>query len=556
MIRPFETFVVFVATLTAAVQPTLAGGHGPAGGHSIGGSVSRPAVRAPAAAPRINRATSPAQIQPAQRNSVTGTKPGAIQNATPAISPKNGTQTGIINRGQTPDAARNPIAGGNLNKNLGSTTLPGTASSALDNIRRRINDGGLPGMSASARAGADRHLTAQHHEHHDGDSHCDDETNRVPREPAPGSGGGSNRVPRQPDADNGDGSQRVSPQPAPHHVSPTTPSTGRTPPPVASTPSAPSHSTLPHNDSDGPVTPPSSNRPTAPQAPPHGSSPHNDSDQPVTPPSPNGPPPPATPSHGSSPQAPGTVVGDERKPLSNPPVPTPDDHRHVNPLPNEPHGKPIKIPRNNSTDGQAGQGGSDLTQIVGAISGLVGAIGSGGGSGGGDGGSVAPADGDFSEAPAAAPQPAPAELEVATASQPIERTDVKKLDIELTDVRLVDAGNFAQKTGPRFRLYYRNSGTVNVPKFNVTVMVDAGLKLTESAEIVTVEAVGLKPGKVQSIDVRLPVEVLTMGTDKDGKPAGFGILAAMLDSDESLDETDEENNVLMLARDEIKSAAK
>ena len=524
MIRPFETFVVFVATLTAAVQPTLAGGHGPAGGHSIGGSVSRPAVRAPAAAPRINRGTSPAQIQPNTRNAVVpnGNLGGAFRSATPAISPKNGTQTGIINRGQTPDAARNPIAGGNRNKNLGSTTLPGPASSALDNIRRRINDGGLPGMSAGARAGVDRRLTAQHHEHHDGDSHDDGDTERVPAQPAPGTS-----VPRQPAPDNA-----VPAQPAPAdghstHINPTSPVTSNRPPP-ADTPSVPSHSSSPNPDSDHPVTPPSSNRPPAPQA----------------------------PSHSSSPQAPGTVVGEERKPLPNPPVPTPDDHRHVNPLPNEPHGEPIKIPRNNSTDGLAGQGASDLTSIVGAISGLVGAIGSGGGSGGGDGGSVAPSDGGFSGAEAAAPQPAPAELAVATASQPNERTDVKKLDIELTDVRLVDAGSFEQKTGPRFRLTYRNNGTVNVPKFNVTVMVDAGLKLTESAEIVTVEAVGLKPGKVQSIDVRLPVEVLTMGTDKDGKPAAFGILAAILDSDESLDETDEENNVLMLARDEIKSVAK
>ena len=128
---------------------------------------------APAAAPRINRGTSPVQIQPHTRNAVVpnGNLGGAFRSATPAISPKNGTQTGIINRGQTPDAARNPIAGGNLNRNLGSTTLSGPASSALDNIRRRINDGGLPGMSASARAGTDRRLTAQHHEHHDGDSH-------------------------------------------------------------------------------------------------------------------------------------------------------------------------------------------------------------------------------------------------------------------------------------------------------------------------------------------------------------------------------------------------
>jgi subtilase family serine protease len=132
----------------------------------------------------------------------------------------------------------------------------------------------------------------------------------------------------------------------------------------------------------------------------------------------------------------------------------------------------------------------------------------------------------------------------------------KELDVELTDVRLVDAGNLELKTGPRFRLTYRNKGTVEVPKFNVTVAVDASMNLTEMAETVTVETVGLKPGKSQTVDVRLPVEVLNMTVGQDGKAAPFALLVAMLDSDESLDETDEENNVLVFARDEIKSIEK
>ena len=149
-----------------------------------------------------------------------------------------------------------------------------------------------------------------------------------------------------------------------------------------------------------------------------------------------------------------------------------------------------------------------------------------------------------------------AEPAATTTAEPVVPAVGQELDIELTDVRLVDAGNLEQKTGPRFRLTYRNKGAVEVPKFHVTVAVDAGDTLTETAEIVTVEAVGLKPGKSQMVDVRLPVEVLKMTTDKSGKATPFALLAAILDSDESLDESNEDNNVMVLARQEIKPIEK
>jgi hypothetical protein len=54
----------------------------------------------------------------------------------------------------------------------------------------------------------------------------------------------------------------------------------------------------------------------------------------------------------------------------------------------------------------------------------------------------------------------------------------------------------------------------------------------------------------------LPVEALKMGTDKGGKPVPFMMLAAIVDSDDSLAETDEENNLLIFPRDEIESVTK
>jgi hypothetical protein len=141
----------------------------------------------------------------------------------------------------------------------------------------------------------------------------------------------------------------------------------------------------------------------------------------------------------------------------------------------------------------------------------------------------------------------------AAQSQKTESTSGKAFDIELLEVRLIDAGSFERKAGPRYRLSYRNNGQVESPKFLVTVAVDAGEKLTETAEIVTVEAVGVKPGKTQSVDVRMPVEVLTMAMAKDGRFVPFKLLAAIVDSDDSLEETNEDNNLMVLSRDAIKS---
>jgi hypothetical protein len=202
----------------------------------------------------------------------------------------------------------------------------------------------------------------------------------------------------------------------------------------------------------------------------------------------------------------------------------------------------------------------DLTSIIDAISGLVGAIGSGSGSsgaGGGSSGSAGGSDDGSSESSAAETQPAaPMDPVTKRSAAPADSDAAAEMDIALTSIRMVDAGNLELKTGPRYRLFYVNKGTVEVPRFQVTVAVDSGMQLTDAAEIVTVEAQGLKPGKSQSVDVRLPVEVLKMTMGKDGRPVPFMLLAAIVDSDEDLTETDEENNVLALARDDIKPIEK
>ncbi len=129
------------------------------------------------------------------------------------------------------------------------------------------------------------------------------------------------------------------------------------------------------------------------------------------------------------------------------------------------------------------------------------------------------------------------------------------IDLELVDVRLVDVGNIQANIGPRFRLFCRNNGTLEAPKFQISLMADLGKELTKTARLVTVDCVGIKPGQTQAIDVQLPVEVLKMTTANDQWPKPFDLLVAVADSDNRVPETNEDNNVLTLNRDAIKPLA-
>ncbi len=126
------------------------------------------------------------------------------------------------------------------------------------------------------------------------------------------------------------------------------------------------------------------------------------------------------------------------------------------------------------------------------------------------------------------------------------------IDLELVDIRLVDVGNIQANVGPRFRLFCRNNGKLEAPKFQINVMADLGKKLTPTAHLVTVECVGIKPGKTQAIDIQLPVGVLKMTTANDKWPKPFELLVAVANSDDSLLESNKDNNALARTRDAIK----
>jgi hypothetical protein len=247
----------------------------------------------------------------------------------------------------------------------------------------------------------------------------------------------------------------------------------------------------------------------------------------------------------------GTVVGEEREPIT----PPAEEGQPGQPVEEQPVDCPPAEGEPAAGDAQQPPASDvqDAVSVIDAISNLIGTVGSVGPPPYHDGGYVPPVDGGI---PADA---VPIEVPVVETAEPaaFEAADKKNVttDIELVAVRLVEMGNLEQKSGPRLRLFYRNLGTSEVAKFHITVAVDAGNELTDKAEKVTVESVGLRPGQSQTIDVRLPVETLTMRQTKSG-PAPFSLLVAWIDSSEEFDEAEEENNLLVLSRDKIEPLEK
>jgi hypothetical protein len=144
----------------------------------------------------------------------------------------------------------------------------------------------------------------------------------------------------------------------------------------------------------------------------------------------------------------------------------------------------------------------------------------------------------------------------APTSPPAEVTPVADVDVEVVEVKFVDAGD-GETTGPLYRVSVANNSKANLTQeFNVGILVSTARKMTKDSPRAFVRVKGMKAGEVQSVDVRMPVEALKMGTNADGKDVPFTWLVAVADTHEELNERNGENNLLQLQRDEIAAVEK
>ncbi len=508
MSRSIKTWFILALVLAVAAQAAVA--KGPSLGKGISrSSISRPSVRS-AAIPRMSQARMPARSSMGNVRPSTGNRASAIRSGNQgsnvrSITPRNNTSN------LTPIARnRTPIDRGNLVRTNPVSPNLGTGNLVRNNPIVSGNAGRLNSGSSNNSSGND--------------------SNRIPRNQ-------QQQIPRR----EPDRIPRIQPTERPERpVVPELPELADAGPPGRSIPRGPSIRNPLPGASDSPSTGLPAN--PSPDAPPSNR-------VPVNPPS-------------------------NRVPVNPTPVDPPATVYPRDPLPINP---PVANDRSNPGNDEIGTGVADLEPfvpdqelivtdgdgveipgvgpvedapapidagtVVSTISDLISQFAGGGGGAAAD-------SGGYGVEEAADYEPTLSESVDAVADEP---GSADSMDIELTEVRLVAAGNVEQKVGPRFRLYCRNNGSVEAPKFHVSVLVDVGKELTETAHMVTIESVGMMPGKSQTIDVQLPVEVLKMTTENDPWARPFETFAAIIDSDDSLTETNEDNNVLLLARDAIKS---
>jgi hypothetical protein len=131
--------------------------------------------------------------------------------------------------------------------------------------------------------------------------------------------------------------------------------------------------------------------------------------------------------------------------------------------------------------------------------------------------------------------------------RPIEMS-VADADLQLVAVRFVDPGHPAEKLGPRYRVWFRNNGSQSITQpFSVMLFAGNDSRLTPDLPQAGVRVTGIDAGDMQSVDIRLPVEVYTMGRDAQGKAAPFSVLQVLVDANREIVETTDTNNGASLA---------
>ncbi|MBN1394086.1 MAG: hypothetical protein JW959_03590 [Pirellulales bacterium] len=123
-----------------------------------------------------------------------------------------------------------------------------------------------------------------------------------------------------------------------------------------------------------------------------------------------------------------------------------------------------------------------------------------------------------------------------------------RIDLELVAVRFVDPGHPEENLGPRYRVWFRNNSNRPIA-LPFDVILFAGDAQRPAAEMpqAGVRVAAVAAGEIQSVDVRLPIEVYEAGRDEKGNLVPFSVLHVLVDAADEIAETAEENNSASLA---------
>ena len=121
-------------------------------------------------------------------------------------------------------------------------------------------------------------------------------------------------------------------------------------------------------------------------------------------------------------------------------------------------------------------------------------------------------------------------------------------NLQLLAVRFVDPGHPEEKQGPRYRMWYRNNSPRPVTQpFNVVLLASNDGRLAPGLPQTGVRVTSIEAGDTQSVDLRLPNDVYTMGRDAQGKPSPYGTVHVCIDAHREIPQSDRANNGATIA---------
>lgn len=127
-----------------------------------------------------------------------------------------------------------------------------------------------------------------------------------------------------------------------------------------------------------------------------------------------------------------------------------------------------------------------------------------------------------------------------------------EFDLQLLAVRFVDAGHPQEKLGPRYRIWFRNGSEQAITNpFDVVLLAGNDEEINDKLPMAGVRINSIEAGQIQSVDIRLPFEVMEMGRDDQNQPVPFTTLHVLADANREIEETSEVNNGTRLAADLI-----
>jgi hypothetical protein len=152
--------------------------------------------------------------------------------------------------------------------------------------------------------------------------------------------------------------------------------------------------------------------------------------------------------------------------------------------------------------------------------------------------------------------PAQPVVQETVSTAPVIDTAKTPVDLELVDVKLLDAGSISNNQGPLYRVTVRNAASLPLfGGFEVALVATNGENPTPKDVFAAQRIKGIKEGETKAVEIRLPGKVNQLGRTADGKVEPFSTLFVGIDARNEVEETTKDNNMARMARTDVATPA-